>query len=155
MAANPLVFLGTLATKGSAEVGARGRDAESEAQRHHEHAERQAVIGGSPDGSRCAAACLVTTRQRMTSRAGAEVPAVTQPAADLHHRSHSPRRPVRSDWSVKVPARAVAQVRVDVLAHASDAMPNAAPAPRCCQCEDTEVGLPWARDDAIAWACPA
>ena len=55
---------------------------------------------------------------------------------------------------VKGPARAMAQFRVDVVAHACDATSKALPAPRCVKCKKCAVEAVRVHDDAIAWVCP-
>jgi hypothetical protein len=55
---------------------------------------------------------------------------------------------------VKGPARAMAQFHADVVAHASDAMSEALPAPRCFKCKKAAVEAIRGQDDAIVWACP-
>ena len=55
---------------------------------------------------------------------------------------------------VKGPARAMAQFQVDVVAHASDATPEAFPAPQCFKCRKAAVEAVRAHDDAVVWACP-
>jgi ribosomal protein L37AE/L43A len=55
---------------------------------------------------------------------------------------------------VKGPALAMAQFQVDVVAHASDAAPDAFPAPRCFKCKKADVEAVQAPDDAVIWICP-
>ena len=55
---------------------------------------------------------------------------------------------------VKGPARAMAQFHVEVVAHASDATPDAPAAPRCFKCKKGVVEAARAHDEAIVWVCP-
>lgn len=57
--------------------------------------------------------------------------------------------------SAKGPARTMAQFHVDVVAHASDTMSKALPAPKCFKCKKGAVEATRAHDDAIVWICPS
>ena len=55
---------------------------------------------------------------------------------------------------VNGPARTMAQFHVDAVAHASDSMSEALPAPKCFKCKKGVVEAVLAQDNAVVWICP-
>ena len=54
---------------------------------------------------------------------------------------------------VKGPGRTMAQLQVDVVAHATDATGQSPAAPKCFGCKKSTVEASLARDSAIVWTC--
>ena len=55
---------------------------------------------------------------------------------------------------IEGPARAIAQVHVDVIAHAFDSRETAFPTPRRFKCKTSAVEADRSHDDAVVWVCP-